>query len=375
MGNLHIDAVLDIGSSGGIYQGTGSFASPSTGLKISNSGGIGLVQTFNSGILQVSLDTDGKFSAAAGKIKIDANGLIAYNASNLEQVKITTSGALVAAANNVILDRAGLRFIHGLSGTNQIGWADSFTATVEGYMYQHVNELTPELHIVSFATESVDRPFGSILYLRSVTDPITGNNQQAQFIIGSGPTSSSIGAYINDSGGTSVQELNIAHGAVTVNNGLNLGTATGAPSGGINTVNRITISASLPASSLIIEETNAVGTKLALFTGEPGVSYSNAILGYNYIPLSGGASGRDNTGIGGSFIRLQQGAIEFHQITSAGTDNTRIRIDGNGLGFFGATAVVKQTGGAATADLTYDATERDMINRMYTALRNYGLLT
>ena len=54
---------------------------------------------------------------------------------------------------------------------------------------------------------------------------------------------------------------------------------------------------------------------------------------------------------------------------------TRIQLNSTGIGFFGATPVAQQTGGAATADLTYDATERDMINRMYTALRNYGLLT
>jgi hypothetical protein len=45
------------------------------------------------------------------------------------------------------------------------------------------------------------------------------------------------------------------------------------------------------------------------------------------------------------------------------------------IGFFGTTAVVKQTGGAATAGGTYTATEQTMINAMYTALRNYGLLT
>lgn len=46
-----------------------------------------------------------------------------------------------------------------------------------------------------------------------------------------------------------------------------------------------------------------------------------------------------------------------------------------GIGFFNTAPVAQQAGGAATAGAVYTATEKDMINRMYTALRNYGLLT
>jgi hypothetical protein len=45
------------------------------------------------------------------------------------------------------------------------------------------------------------------------------------------------------------------------------------------------------------------------------------------------------------------------------------------IGFFGATAVVRQTLGAATAGATYTATEQGMLQRVYDALRNYGLGT
>jgi len=44
------------------------------------------------------------------------------------------------------------------------------------------------------------------------------------------------------------------------------------------------------------------------------------------------------------------------------------------IGFFGATPVVAQAGAAGTADATYSANEVTMINNMYTAMRNYGLL-
>ena len=45
------------------------------------------------------------------------------------------------------------------------------------------------------------------------------------------------------------------------------------------------------------------------------------------------------------------------------------------IGFFGATPVVKQTLGVATAGLTYTATEQGMLQRVYDAIRTYGLGT
>lgn len=47
----------------------------------------------------------------------------------------------------------------------------------------------------------------------------------------------------------------------------------------------------------------------------------------------------------------------------------------NGIGFYGSNPVVQQIGGVATAGSTYTSNEQDMINKIYTALRNYGLLT
>lgn len=53
-----------------------------------------------------------------------------------------------------------------------------------------------------------------------------------------------------------------------------------------------------------------------------------------------------------------------------------VEIKGNSqIGFFGVTPVSRQTGGAATAGGTYTAAEQTMLNAVYTALRNYGLLT
>jgi hypothetical protein len=48
---------------------------------------------------------------------------------------------------------------------------------------------------------------------------------------------------------------------------------------------------------------------------------------------------------------------------------------GGSVAFFGVGAVGQQTGGAATAGGTYTAAEQGIINRMYSALRAYGLLS
>lgn len=66
---------LTLATTGGIYQGTGTFASPTTGLKIYNSGGFGLIAGYNTGTVQWYADTDGKLYAGAGAVKLDDNGI------------------------------------------------------------------------------------------------------------------------------------------------------------------------------------------------------------------------------------------------------------------------------------------------------------
>ena len=66
---------LTLASTGGIYQGTGTFASPTTGLKIYNSGGIGIIAGYNGGVVQWYAGTDGKLYAGAGKVTLDAGGI------------------------------------------------------------------------------------------------------------------------------------------------------------------------------------------------------------------------------------------------------------------------------------------------------------
>ena len=53
-----------------------------------------------------------------------------------------------------------------------------------------------------------------------------------------------------------------------------------------------------------------------------------------------------------------------------------VRADGSGkVAFWGAAPVTKPVLGAATANATYSANERDMLQKVYNALRTIGLAT
>lgn len=75
LGNLSIDGVLSIATNGGLYQGTGSFASPTTGLKLWSDGGVGRIAGYNSGLQQWYASTDGKLYAGSGSVVLDVDGV------------------------------------------------------------------------------------------------------------------------------------------------------------------------------------------------------------------------------------------------------------------------------------------------------------
>lgn len=52
---------MTLGGSGGIWQGSGTFDAPTTGLKLYRSGSMGVLASFNGGRVQAQFDTDGKF--------------------------------------------------------------------------------------------------------------------------------------------------------------------------------------------------------------------------------------------------------------------------------------------------------------------------
>jgi hypothetical protein len=112
---------LTLGASGGIYQGSGTFASPTTGLKVWNESGIGRIAGYNGGTVQWYANTDGKLYAGGGRIILDANGITINDGSPLSVFNIggftiyNSSGAAnlqsgggsyainISAASNIVL--------------------------------------------------------------------------------------------------------------------------------------------------------------------------------------------------------------------------------------------------------------------------------
>jgi hypothetical protein len=82
-----ITGFLTLGTSGGIYQGTGTAETPTTGLKIWNDSDTGRIGGYNSGALQWYAGTDGKLYAGGGNVAIDASGITI--APNYESTSLT----------------------------------------------------------------------------------------------------------------------------------------------------------------------------------------------------------------------------------------------------------------------------------------------
>jgi hypothetical protein len=102
---------LTIGTAGGVFQGTGTFASPTTGLKIWNDGGIGRIGGYNSDNLLWHADTNGTInlqsSASGGPDSLralrmlDTGGTMiaalgAFRSGNSNSVLLSTNESLTS---------------------------------------------------------------------------------------------------------------------------------------------------------------------------------------------------------------------------------------------------------------------------------------
>lgn len=121
------------------------------------------------------------------------------------------------------------------------------------------------------------------------------------------------------------------------------------------------------------------------FIGKPayGMSYSSSLDGDVFL-VNGGIQMGITTSLlmlYSSSARLSWGTGQTEYIQRSGlslsfnANNTeKMNLANGGISFFGGAVAPQQTGGAATASASYTSTEQGMINRMYTALRAYGLL-
>lgn len=94
-----IDGVINIGTNGGIFQGTGTFATPTTGLKFYNSGGIGLLAGYLAGVVQARFNASGELEAGGGVVKLNATGIevtASTSYSTARSIKFKAGSTLVA---------------------------------------------------------------------------------------------------------------------------------------------------------------------------------------------------------------------------------------------------------------------------------------
>jgi hypothetical protein len=96
---------LLLGTDGGIYQGTGTFISPTRGLKLSNSGGYGVLEGYNSGTVQAAFNSSGEITWGAGVGTLNASGA---------RITASTSGSISrglawysAIDNNIVAYTSG----------------------------------------------------------------------------------------------------------------------------------------------------------------------------------------------------------------------------------------------------------------------------
>jgi hypothetical protein len=248
---------LVIDTTGYIWQGTGTAAIPTTGLKIYNSGGVGKLSTYNSGVEQVTLDTDGKFKAAAGAVIMDASGIsLTGGTGTANQLKWYSGADLIGRINTYVS-----------SGVSTIEIA-SFTATAGTG-----NVITMAAGFWGYTAKS-----DGTTYVRVPTS--TGTYQ---VIAGVGP-------------GSAIFEVAAGVGTSTTSiyGGLNLGSATGAAAGQISTSGSIGIGDAVQTNIRgLFKGQDATSSNYALFANSSAgtnlfwVRNDGAVL----IAKSGGAVG------------------------------------------------------------------------------------
>jgi hypothetical protein len=265
--------------------------------------------------------------------------------------------SLIVTANRVdqFLSNTGSfsgSFIGSLSGTASFATSASFAQTAS-YVLNAIS--------ASYALSSSQAQTASFVNTLSQNVLITGSLS----VSGSLRVSSSLTALTNGFVGvgtnTPISILHLGNGS-----GTTLGDFT-TPAITFNTLNngvyldsnRLFFKAA-GAFNFGIDSTGVLGNQFRI-----NGATSNNVTTPIFVPsrLSSGS----NSGFGGN------NAGDISLITSG---STRLRINFNGdLGFFGVTPVARQTLGAATAGATYTATEQTMLQKVYDALRNYGLGT
>ena len=221
--SARIDNVLNIGTSGEIRQGTGSLtASPATftGTRMWNDSGVGRIAGYNIGVLQWYAGTDGKLYAGGGDVVLSDAGVSVKSNSG-------TRGAW----------------------TLENGYRFSAAATTEflGMYAQYNDTVQYTLNVLNVGS------YGS----RIIT--ISGESTSASY------TNAGVDVKaINTSGSAT---LSVRQSGVTINTGLNVGSATGAATGEIKS------SAGISATTGTFS--GALSATTGTFSGNTSVTATN----------------------------------------------------------------------------------------------------
>jgi len=235
---FRVPVSLDVDS--GIYQGTGTFASPTTGLKLWNNAGIGRLATYNASVVQVQLDSTGRLIAGGGDVVIDVKG-VALTMSTAD-VTVPVFGQPPVLTGD---ERASLRWANA---------AGAVGGSLAGYT-QNLGLLGKRnlLFLRAFADEADNRiglimidasSFGADARRVGITLGGTGSGAAAGLAVLEGITTIVRGNAVT---------VESVVGVSVTGSGLNVGTATGAVVGEIRASSGINaIDASTPAKRILM---------------------------------------------------------------------------------------------------------------------------
>lgn len=229
-GNVDITGVLNIGTSGGIYQGTGTFASPTTGLKIYNSGGIGLIAGYNAGTVQWYADTDGKLYAGAGNVILDAGGIgivVPTATADLQAYKFM-SGATTVSALQAYYD----------AGVPLINVIELVAKPISGLQSQALLTASSPVNRTALAQlTSIYNGASKHFYLKQDSAGSYLDSNAASVTFSGGLN---VGSASGATAGQIKASASISGTDGTFTSGLNVGSATGAGTGAIKASSTIT---------------------------------------------------------------------------------------------------------------------------------------
>ena len=134
-GASRFEGPMTIGTGGGIWQGTGTFAAPTTGLKIWNDGGVGRLATYKTGLEQITINTDGQLTAGANNVYLDREGITLTSGS----VQTDYSSVKFRSSTNVVFGA-----VYGTVNINN-------GQTIMGLSTHQTNNATISAHIAAHA--------------------------------------------------------------------------------------------------------------------------------------------------------------------------------------------------------------------------------